>query len=80
MTVTGKLPHEGWGVEMGFPGSDLDEGGEEIQGYLFSSDLLPDYWTILDEFEGEAYERVVTEVKLADKRTAEAYIYKLNRK
>ena len=35
-TVTGKLLQEGWGAEMGFLGIDLDEGGEEIQGYLFS--------------------------------------------
>ena len=30
-TVRGKLRQEGWGAEIGYPGIDLDENGEEIE-------------------------------------------------
>ena len=76
-TVAGILRQEGWGAAIGYPGIDLDEHGDEIQGFLFSSEKLSDHWTMLDEFEGESYERVVTFVKLKDNRTVGAYIYKL---
>ena len=76
-SVTGRLRQDGWGAEMGYPGIDLDEQGDEIQGFLFSSEKLSDHWAMLDEFEGEAYERVMTVVKLSDNRTVEAYIYEL---
>ena len=32
-TVTGTLRQDGWGAEMGYPGIDLDEQGDEIQGF-----------------------------------------------
>ena len=76
-TVTGRLRQAGWGAGLGYPGIDLDEDGDEIQGFVFSSEKLVDYWGMLDEFEGEAYERVVTEVRLKDNRRVDAYIYKL---
>jgi gamma-glutamylcyclotransferase (GGCT)/AIG2-like uncharacterized protein YtfP len=75
--VTGRLRQAGWGAEMGYPGIDLYEGGDEIQGFLFSSETLSDHWGMLDEFEGEAYERVSTVVKLKDNRKVDAYIYQL---
>ena len=79
-TVTGTLRQEGWGAEMGCPGIDLDEHGDEVPGFLFSSEKLSDHWTNLDEFEGKAYERVLTVVKLIDNRTVDAYIYVLRGK
>lgn len=79
-TVTGRLRQAGWGAVMGYPGIDLDEQGDEIQGYLFSSEKLSDHWAKLDEFEGEAYERVLTSVKRQDNQTVDAYIYKLSEK
>ncbi len=36
--------------------------------------------TILDEFEGEAYERVLAVVKLRDNSTVDAYVYALKGK
>ena len=65
-TVTGTLRHEGWGAELGYPGIDLDEHGEEVEGFLFNSENLSGHWAVLDEFEGEAYERVPAKVKLKD--------------
>ena len=75
--VTGTLRQEGWGAKMGYPGIDLDEQGAEIQGFLFSSENLSNQWSKLDEFEGKAYERVLTVVKLTDDRIVEAYVYAL---
>ena len=72
-----KLRKEGWGAEMGYPGIDLDEQGNEIQGFLFSSEELSDHLAKLDEFESEAFERVLIAVKLTGNRTVDSYIYAL---
>ncbi len=76
-SVTGMLRQEGWGAAMGFPGIDLDEQGAEVEGFLFSSENLSSHWAALDEFEGEAYERVLAKVKLKDGSTVDAFIYAL---
>ncbi|HVR97564.1 MAG TPA: gamma-glutamylcyclotransferase family protein [Thermoanaerobaculia bacterium] len=76
-TVTGTLLPEGWGASVGYPGIVLDEHGGEIQGLLFSSESLEEYWARLDAFEGEGYERVLTTVKLEDGTAVDAYIYRL---
>jgi len=76
-SVTGTLRREGWGAALGYPGIDLDERGDEVEGFIFSSDNLSSNWSTLDDFEGEAYERVLTKVKLKDGKTVEAYVYAL---
>jgi gamma-glutamylcyclotransferase (GGCT)/AIG2-like uncharacterized protein YtfP len=62
---------------MGYPGLHLDEQGDEVEGFLFSSENLSAHWAALDEFEGEAYERVLANVKLKDGSTVDAYLYAL---
>ena len=76
-TVSGTLREEGWGAEMGYPGIDLDEHGGEVEGFLFTSENLSGQWASLDAFEGEAYRRVLTKVKLKDGCKVDAYIYTL---
>ena len=76
-TLRGKLRQEGWGAEMGYPGIDLDENGEEVKGFLFISKNLSNHWEMLDNFEGDGYERVVTKAKLEDGSIVDAYIYVL---
>jgi gamma-glutamylcyclotransferase (GGCT)/AIG2-like uncharacterized protein YtfP len=76
-SVTGRLLQEGWGAAAGYPGLVLDEEGDEVQGFLFSSKRLPEHWTRLDEFEGEGYERVLTTAKLGDGTAVDAYVYRL---
>lgn len=76
-TVTGALRQEGWGADLGYPGLDLDAGGSEIEGFLFSSVNLTQHWGTLDAFEGAGYERVLTTVKVDDQREVEAYVYVL---
>ena len=76
-SVRGTLRDTGWGAELGYPGIDLVKNGEEVEGFLFTSEALSDHWATLDEFEGEAYERVVTKVNLKDGSRVDAYIYML---
>ncbi len=63
-TVTGWLRQEGWGAALGYPGILLDEQGDEVQGWVFTSESLAEHWARLDAFEGEGYERVVVPVEL----------------
>jgi len=79
-TVTGTLYPKGWGAIMGYPAIVLREDGDEIKGLVFSSNELSEYWTMLDEFEGESYERVRTSVKLIDDSKVGAYLYVLRGK
>jgi gamma-glutamylcyclotransferase (GGCT)/AIG2-like uncharacterized protein YtfP len=76
-TVTGTLRLEGWGAELGYPGIDLDEHGDEVEGFIFTSENLSNHWAALDEFEGEAYKRVLAKVKFEDGSIANAHIYTL---
>lgn len=76
-SVSGILHSEGWGAAMGYPAIELADGGETVSGFLFSSETLSAHWSRLDEFEGEAYKRVLTRVTLEDGSTTEAYIYEL---
>ncbi|NET50329.1 MAG: gamma-glutamylcyclotransferase [Merismopedia sp. SIO2A8] len=78
--VVGTLRPEGWGTAVGYPGITLDNHGEEVEGFLFSSEHLPKHWSRLDEFEGEGYERVLTTVTLKDGMVTDAYIYELRTK
>ena len=79
-TVTGTLHSKGWGAELGYPAIVLGEHGEDVPGFLFSSDRLSENWSMLDEFEGEAYERVLAVARLRDDRTVDAYVYVLKGK
>ncbi|MBV1909783.1 MAG: gamma-glutamylcyclotransferase [Kangiellaceae bacterium] len=76
-SVRGVLKEEGWGAEMGFPGIILEPTGYEIKGFVFSSENLSAHWEELDQFEGEAYARVLTSVALIDGRFTGAFVYTL---
>jgi gamma-glutamylcyclotransferase (GGCT)/AIG2-like uncharacterized protein YtfP len=76
-TVKGNLREEGWGAEMGYPGIEIDDKGEDVEGFIFTSENLSSHWSHLDEFEGEAYIRVLTKVTLEDGSAVDAYIYTL---
>ena len=50
------------------------EGTAQIQALLFVSPDLPRYWRVLDDFEGEAYRRIIVSVDTAEGRiTANVY-------
>jgi gamma-glutamylcyclotransferase (GGCT)/AIG2-like uncharacterized protein YtfP len=73
--VNGYLKQQGWGAEMGYPGIVLDNTGDVIKGYVFSSDKLDSHWDRLDNFEGKEYKRILIKVKTKNKMEVEAYIY-----
>ena len=76
--VKGYLKNQGWGAKLGYPALVLDSRGEEIHGLVFQSDNLPEHWDRLDAFEGNDYKRLLSQVKLEDGSTMEAYLYVLN--
>jgi gamma-glutamylcyclotransferase (GGCT)/AIG2-like uncharacterized protein YtfP len=78
-SVTGALLPEGWGAAAGYPGIVLDKDGDDVQGFLFSSEELAEHWARLDEFEGEGYERVLTTARIEDGSRVDAYIYRLRK-
>ncbi len=75
--VEGDLVQIGWGASLGYPGLRLRAGGPQVPGSLLTSDLLTDHLTLLDEFEGAEYERVVAPISLRDGRIENAFVYVL---
>lgn len=53
--------------------------GEDVRGFLFSSDHLVEHWQMLDEYEGTGYKRVLVMVKSESGECYEAYVYALSR-
>lgn len=76
-TLAGTLHGQGWGAAMGFPGIVPDDGGGEVEGFVFSSEQLPAHWARLDAFEGEGYDRVAARAKLAGGAEVDAWVYAL---
>ena len=75
--VSGRLVDAGWGSSIGYPALVLDDGEQTVNGYVLASERLKDHWARLDDFEGHEYERVATDVRLADGSTVEAFVYVL---
>lgn len=76
-TVRGQLKQQGWGAALGYPGLVLDEAGAAVQGFVLAAADLGSCWPVLDEFEGEQYERVLVDARLADGSSVSAYVYVL---
>lgn len=62
---------------MGYPGIVLDNSGNHVDGFLFTSAHLGNHWHVLDEFEGAEYERVPVDVTTVDGQTVKSFIYML---
>ena len=76
--VVGFLWEKGWGADQGYPGLVLDDKGESVSGYVFTSNDLSANWEALDEFEGIEYERCLAPVMLDSGETVMAHIYTLS--
>ena len=76
--VHGTLHAEGWGHTHGFPALRLDPAAPAVAGQIFHSEDLARHWVRIDEFEGEAYRRVVTHAELINGGLCEACVYILN--
>ncbi|MDO4897485.1 MAG: gamma-glutamylcyclotransferase [Moraxella sp.] len=79
-TIKGFLHAQGWGATQGYPAIIPDEAGEDVQGFVFSSDKLHEHWERLDEFEGVEYQRVLVVATLDDGKQVTAFVYALNSK
>ena len=77
--VIGTLHQEGWGAALGYPGLVLDEHAENVTGLVFSSEQLPNLWPMLDEFEGEGYQRVLTTAEFTNGTKAQVYVYQIKK-
>jgi gamma-glutamylcyclotransferase (GGCT)/AIG2-like uncharacterized protein YtfP len=73
-TVKGLLISDGWGAALGYPALVLDPLASPVEVSLFESPELPKHWSRLDEFEGDGYRRVLTDVEIGDERVR-AWIY-----
>ena len=73
--VHGQLIEQGWGSDYGYPAIKLHPEGDKVDGFIFTSADLTEFWPKLDEFEGAEYERVVTSVTLEDGSQVDAFIY-----
>lgn len=76
-TVRGELIQAGDIPGFPYPGVILNDEGDTIPGYLFRSENLSAHWDKLDQYEGNSYKRVITDVTLTDGRTLKSYIYEL---
>ena len=74
--IKGRLMDEGWGAAFGCPGIVLDPAGESVDVHVFESEGLPDFWPLLDAFEGDGYQRVVVEVE-TENGTITGQVYEL---
>lgn len=74
-SVQGFLMQQGWGAELGYPGLVLDSDGDNIEGFLFSSEQLDSHWQMIDDFEGSEYQRVSTTIKTKQQLEINAYVY-----
>ena len=77
-TIKGKLLDEGWGSELGYPGIVPSDEGDEIEGFVFSSEHLSEHWSMLDEYEGVGYRRILVRVTIESGEKIEACVYALN--
>lgn len=76
--ITGELIEDGWGATQGYPGIRLNTGAETtVSGWVLRSPALDDHWSMLDEFEGPGYERVLTEATLEDGTNEPVWVYTL---
>jgi len=75
-TVRGRLAQAGWGAALGYSALVLDPHGPRAEVFLFESPDLPDHWARIDDFEGDGYRRVITQVETPD-GAVDACIYVL---
>jgi len=75
--ILGHLKYEGWGAALGYPALVLSPQQEWIEGFIFSSNKLPQHWEQLDQFEGEEYQRTLVSVTLENNQSKQVYAYLL---
>ncbi|MBX3240870.1 MAG: gamma-glutamylcyclotransferase [Chitinophagaceae bacterium] len=79
--IRGSLTETGRGSAMGYksfiPAPDTTTGAI-IDAFVLESDELEANWTLLDDFEGDGYRRILTRYEMTGNRTGYGYVYALN--
>jgi len=74
---------EGWQrdnqfeIETGYPGIKPAAQSSLVKGHVLSGYFSKEDWSILDDFEGSEYARVLVKVSLANGNTADAFVYSI---
>mgnify|MGYP003669923439 CR=1 FL=1 len=76
--ITGILFPNGYGATDGYPALMPDKNGQLIQGQVLEANFTEADWQILDDFETEAYQRVIDTVVTEDGKCLSAFVYILN--
>ena len=76
-SMSGRLYPEGIGKSAGYPVLVCDDSANLIGGWVLESDELSAHWLRLDEFEGDAYRRIVSDVLLENGSWGKAFVYVL---
>lgn len=74
-TVRGTVHILDWGPDQGLPAIVLNDLDPVVDGYLFSTEKLAQNWQMLDDFEGEQYQRIEVQVYLSNGTTTSAWTY-----
>jgi len=68
----------GYGATQGYPVLVPDENGQLIHGQVLEANFTQSHWQLLDDFETEAYERVLKTVVTEGGASLSAFVYILN--
>ena len=77
-SLKGCLVEEGWGAALGSPGIIPSAEGEDVKGFVFSSEDLNEHWARLDAFEGKGYKRMLVTVRVNNTLDVQANVYALS--
>lgn len=76
--IFGELTNRGWGSALGYPGIELKNTENKVEGWLLIANDLTPHLRRLDEFEGAGYKRVIVDVtELRSGIQHQAYVYEL---
>lgn len=70
----------GYGATEGYPVLVPSSSGLPISGFIFEAEFTTSQWQMLDDFETDAYQRILASVTTASGAYLDAYVYILNRK
>jgi len=69
---------EGYGATVGYPVIVPSQHGPAISGLVLEAEFSLAQWQMLDDFETEAYERVIQPVTTLEGAQIDAFVYVLN--
>lgn len=74
-TLRGTMLNPDWRSTGGYPSMILATDSGSIEGLVFESKDLANHWTMLDSFEGDGYQRELSEAELQGGETVAVFVY-----